>query len=292
MEEVQLPDFVRKRIELLASKYNYDVQTLTEMYMRIYNDPWVQSDPQFRNDYERHAYAVRVLTVKVAARPPTTEVVVIPFGVSEPRVSRSSGVPVSRIYVLAKTGEKTYEKRVIVAKERLAELVYEVQLFSVYKVRVFNAGQVMFAVDETRFGTPQQTLTMDPLVFLEKYIGVKRFKLIDVHKNLSRRQGNFVDEFDLRGISGIVVDYRKGQRRDGLPYAFYVVSDESVVEDIISEEGKVIPARFTVWIPSFMLKYAVDSEVFFYGTVQVSNDGIPFMNAIGAVPIRARPIEA
>lgn len=292
-KDIVIPDFVFKRIDYLSKRTGIPLEELLERYYTLFKDPWVQQDPQFKNDYERHTYVIKALWARVLARPPSREVVVIPFGYLEERISKSSGVPVSRIYVLQKVeGTNQWKKNVIVCKERQATLYQDVQLFSVYKVRVFDTGNILMATDDTKFTEPIQYINMDPVEFLEKAVGVKRFRLIEVHKHVSRRNGRFVDEFDLHGIDAIVLRYKIGQRPDGTKYAFYVVSDDSIgTEDVIDEEGKIIPAQFTIWVPSTMVKYDVDSELYFYGTVQVDAEGRPYMNAIGVLPIHAKRIQ-
>ncbi len=289
MSASEIPEFVLKRIDYLSTKLGVPKEQLIKRYLEIYNDPWLQQDPSFKTADERHAYAVRILWVEAVSRPPSKEFYVIPFGFTGVRISKSSGVPMSRIYVLQKEGD-SWKKNVIVCKEKYAYLYREVKLFHLYRVKLFDAKGILMPNYDTVFDEPKP-INVDPLTLITKSIGVDVFKLADVHKHISRRVDNFTDEFDIKGMYGIVIRWKKGKRPDGTEYGFYVVSDDSVgVEDTADEEGRIIPAQFTVWIAPELIKYDERSEVFLYGLVSVSADGIPFMNAYGVIPIHARPI--
>ena len=292
-KDIVIPEFVMDRIRFLSQKKGLPLETLLEQYYQIYKDPWVQSDPQFKSDYDRHAYSIRRLWVLVLSKPPSREVVVIPFGLSEARQTRSGRLQ-SRIYVLVKR-DNGWEKNVIIAQDREAGIWEDVQLFHVYKVRLFDNGRVLFATPETSFSNPLQPIPTDPIQFLEKTVGVKRIRLVDTPKSLSRviEQGGkkVVDEFDLRGLQVIVLRFRVGQRPDGSRYGLYVVSDDSVgMEDELDEEGNLVPAQLTVWVPPVFVKYDVDSEIYVYGQLRQGKDGRPFLNAIGVVPIHVKYI--
>jgi len=289
MSQTELPEFVKKKLEYLSQKIGVSFEQLESRYWEIYNDPWLQQDPSFRTPDERHAYAVRILWVEAVSRPPSKEFYVIPFGYTGVRISKSSGVPMSRIYVLQKDGDQ-WKKNVIVCKEKHAYLYRDIRLFYLYKAKLFDTGGVLMPNYDTSFNDPKP-LNLDPLTLVIKSVGVDVFKLIDVHKHVSRKQNGFIDEFDIKGLYGIVVRWRKGKRQDGTEYGFYVVSDDSVgLEDTADEEGRIIPAQFTVWIAPELVKYDERSEIFVYGTVSVGSDGVPFMNAYGVIPIHARPI--
>ena len=291
--DIVIPGFAYKRILVLHQRTGMPLENLLEYYYRIYTDPWVRRDGQFRSDYDRHAFAVRLLWVKVLSRPPTRELYVIPFGLTDARQTRAGLM--SRVYVMYRPlDSERWSKGVIVLTDAQAPLWETVQLFSLYKVKVSasSAGSVFWSTPETRFGEPIRTLTVDPVEFLEKTVGVKRFRLAEVHRNLSRRQGRYVDEFDIKGLDAFVLRFRVGERRDGSKYGLYVVSDDSVgLDDELDEEGRLVPGQFTVWVPYVFVKYDVDSELYLYGHVMLDSEGRPYMNAIGVVPIHARPIE-
>lgn len=263
---------------------------MLRMYREIYEDDWVQSDPQFRTDEDRHAYAIRVLWVRIAAAPPAKDFVVVPFGYTDARYTKA-GVLQSRIYVMILEGD-SYRKGVLICKGNQAKLYEDVELFAAYKIKASpGKGNVLWATNQTRFENPRP-IGINPVQFMTKYVGIKMVRIADTPKALTKTDDNgFRDEFDLRGIVGIVLRFRTGERQDGTTWGVYTISDDSVgTDDVVDEQGNIIPAQFTVWTPKPLIKYDVESECLFVGTVQLDSDGEPFMNAISVVPIRARPI--
>lgn len=285
-QEVEIPKYVMSKLERLAKALNVDIETLKQEYLKLFYSDRIQNNPSLRDDEEKHAYAIRVFWIKHVAKPPSKEYVVIPFGFIETRISKSTGVPISRIYVMVYDESKRLNKAVIICRGLQADLWKDLELFMIYRVKLFGGSNgVYIATSETRFDDPRP-LNMDPLDFLRKYVGVKLFKLKDVYKNLSKRQGQYIDEFDLKAIDGIVVRMASGKRPDGTNWAFYIVSDDSVgPEEEVDEEGRIIPTQLTVWVPSSLAKYAEDSELILYGTVQLNKDNMPFMNGIGLIPV-------
>ena len=276
---------IRDRLKKLSSSLKIPMENLVEEYWRFFYSDRIQKNPSLKDDEERHAYAIRVFWIRHVAKPPSKEFIVIPFGYVETRISKTTNTPISRIYVMLYTEDKKLEKSVIICRGLQADLWKDIELFMVYRVRLFSTDGVLIATNDTEFREPK-SLNMDPLDFLRRYVGVKMFKLKDVYKNLSRKQGQYVDEFDIKAIDAIVIRSATGKRPDGTNWAFYVVSDDSVgPEEEVDEEGRIIPTQFTVWVPSSLAKYAEDSELILYGTVQLNKDNIPFMNAIGLIPV-------
>jgi hypothetical protein len=72
----------------------------------------------------------------------------------------------------------------------------------------------------------------------------------------------YVDEFDWRGLVAIVVRKNFGTRPDGRNWAVYTVSDDSLSTNLVSNDV-IVPTAFTVWVPYTMMKYDVDSKLFF-----------------------------
>ena len=294
MSERSLPTLVEQKLRRLAQALGVPFDVIVQEYWQWYDQ--VAQDPQFTNDEERHAYAIRSFWAMKIARPPTRDIYFIPIGYTEARKSRSTGEPMCRIYGIYSQDGQKWEKATLVGRGTEAEIWREAELFTKYKIRVsMGRAGILWAVPETQFinGVPLG-LDTEGKIKLLKSIGIKIFQLKDVYKNLSRtdESGKYVDEWDLRGIYAVVVDYRSGARSDGSKWAFYMVSDDSVdPENNIDEEGNEIPTRFTVWIPSTLLKYGRLSELFFYGTITKGADGLPFMNAIGVIPIVPKPLE-
>jgi hypothetical protein len=288
------PDYVLQKIKQLSQRFNISESTILQEFEEYYKTDFVQTDPQFKSDDDRYKYVLEVLTVRYKSQLPTIEVAVIPFGITDIRITPQG--PISRIYaILQKRGESKAQVGVIVNRGQQANLVDEVQLFYLYKsVRLsqFSSdSNVFFSTQLTRFDDPQP-FPDDPLSLLKK-IGVVNLKIAETPYKLSKRIGEdskYVDEFDLRGISGIVVRYNTGKRPSGTDWALYVISDDSVAEEQVTPEGYIVPSQLTVWVPRRFLKYDIDSKIYCVGTLSLSDRKEPFMNAIYVHPIIAKPL--
>ena len=258
------PDYVTDRIKKIASTFDVSEEQVWETFNTYLNDPFVKTDPQFKTDDDRYRYVLELLWVVYAAQPPTETVLFISIGYTDVRVTKQG--PVSRIYGLAKKkGQEKFSRAVIICKGSQADLTNEVVPFRVYRLKLSSfsrADSIYFATNQTRFADPQP-LPMDPLQFITREVGVPVIRLADAASALSRRQDKYVDEFDWRGLVGIVVRYNYGTRPSGTKWAVYTVSDDSLTSNYISPEGLIVPTAFTVWVPFNTLKYDVDSKLFF-----------------------------
>jgi hypothetical protein len=259
------PDYVRERLERLSQTFNVPMEELWREFENYLKDPFVQSDPQFRTDDDRYRYVLELLWVIHAAQPPTETIYFIALGYLEPRATK--GEPTSRIYGLAKKPKtEKMERSVILARGSLADLYQQVIPFKVYKLKVATmrrAENVFLATPQTRFDEAKP-LNMDPQEFIRRELKVPIVRLADVPNALSRKVDRYVDEFDWRSLVGIVVRKNFGTRPDGRNWAVYTVSDDSLSSDYVSNDV-IVPTAFTVWVPYTMMRYDVDSKLFFLG---------------------------
>jgi hypothetical protein len=294
MSQKQYPQYVIDRINAMSQKFNIGTETLFKEFDEYYNEDFVQKDPQFKSDDDRYKYVLEVLWVRYSSQPPTEDFLVIPFGITDIRIAQK--VAMSRIYALVrKKGEQNFSLGVIVNRGSQALLVDDVQLFYAYEVKLSKftkEGNVFFSTSTTKFQDPKP-LPKDPLELLHKLVGIVDVKIVETPYKLSKTiddDRKFVDEFDLRGVSGIVLRYNTGKRPSGTDWAVYTIADDSVGEEKITPEGVIIPSQFTVWIPRRFLRFDVDSKIYCVGTIQLSSNKEPFMNAIYVHPIYAKPL--
>jgi len=284
--EQEIPKECMEKIQQLSKKFDIPVEKLIEMYWEIYNDQSIP-EAEFKTDFQRHKHTILRLWVRIAAQPPTIEIICIPFGFTGIRISKASGMKMSRIYMLVKERD-TWEKRVLVCRGLQAELINDVILFQAYNLKVSKGGGIYFATASTRFDNPRP-LNISPIKLLTRMVGVEKIKIAETPYKLSKRQGRYIDEWDLKMIEGLVLRYNRGRRPDDTEWAVYTISDDSVGITDVTEDGKIIPSQFTVWVAPQQMKWAEDSEIIAVGTVQL-NDKEPFMNAITIIPIVAKPI--
>jgi hypothetical protein len=259
------PEYVQERLFRLSQTFNVPVEELWREFETYLKDPFVQTDPQFRTDDDRYRYVLELLWVIHAAQPPTETIYFIALGYFEPRMTKAE--PTARIYGLAKKPKaEKLERAVVLARGPQAELYQQVKPFNVYKLKVATmrrAENVFLATPQTRFDEAKP-LNMDPQEFIKRELKVPIVRLADVPNALSRRVDKYVDEFDWRGLVGIVVRKNFGTRPDGTTWAVYTVSDDSLSTNYVSNDV-IVPTAFTVWVPYSMMKYDVDSKLFFLG---------------------------
>jgi hypothetical protein len=280
---IQLPDFVVERINLISQKTGIDIETLNKAYLEIFSDPFVQTDPQFQTDLDRHRYSVAILWARYIARPPAKEWQVIPIGIGPVRQSRLG--PVCCVMALTKSVGKLEMRRVIVP----ADSVEQIQLFAGYKVLLgqFKTGDLI-ADSRTRWENPTNT-GVDANKIIEM-LKIKRITIAEAKKNLSRiGPDGYVDETDWRVIRGIIVSSSRGEK-EGREWANYVIVDETVEgEPRVTSDGRVLRPGFTVWANPILMVYDSESEVDCVGTVQLgSQTQEPFMNAYLIIPVVVR----
>lgn len=282
-----LPEYVQDRIHRINQKTGIDLDEILRSYYEIFNSDFVQKDPQFKTDDERHRYSVAVLWSMYIARRPAREYVVIPIGFEAKRITRRSGVPSSSIYALVK-GRKGIQ-RIVCQGEGIADLYKSVNLFCQYRVKLceFSGGDLQ-ADNRTKFVNPVR-LKIEPRTLMEK-IGIKRIpRIADVPKFPSAvRSDGFVDRRDWRVVRGIIVRSFRGTRDDGTEFGVYTISDDSVSEEELTDEEGVPLTGLTVWAPPELMVYEQYDECDFYGHVSIGKNGVPDMNAYLILPVHAR----
>ncbi len=290
MSEVDLPPWVESKLKTYSEKFKVDYEAVKRMLLDLYNLPFVQSDPQFKSDDIRFTWCLDVLHARLVQQQLQREYIVIPYGATD--VKMTSQGPVARLYAIIVLEGQKRVNGVILFRGQLAEMIKDIQLYYLYKVRLARSparDNVFHATTLTKFDSGQP-ISYSVTEFIEKLLGIRKITIAESTKYLSRKIDKFVDVFDLRYVEGVVIRYSRGKRPSGTEWAFYVITDGSVDQDIITPEGYVIPSQFTVWVPSYMLKYAEDSKLLFLGTI-VLRDKEPQMNAIYVHPIISIPLQ-
>ena len=189
---------------------------------------------------------------------------------------------------------ESYQIGVLIGRGEDSKVWAEVQLFYAYRIKVSGSKPGVFWVTpDTVFDNDQAMIvgeTAEDRLRLLLRMGVKKFELREIYDNISRRDENgFVDDRDIRGLEGTIVASRSGKRQDGSEWFQYMISDPDLAmekDDIVTEDGRVIPKQLTVWVPKPVFRdYPVGTHVFIYGHVIDRQDDVPYMNAVGMIPI-------
>lgn len=284
------PKFVEEKIEKISRRTEVDKADLDKEYEELFNDAFVQEDPQFSNDEERHIFAIEVLWARYTTKAPVKAHEVIPIGFSGRRLTRRGRTPMANLFALVKYGGEVKLKRVVLRNES-AELYKEINLFSKYIVKLgeFSKSNDLIADNRAKFVDPV-ALKLTPAKVLEM-LKPKRVTIKDARKFPSRIDSiGYVDTLDWRTVRGIIARSQQGERDDGTTYGVYTLSDSTVdTEPRVAPDGRVLRPGLTVWIAPELMAYDDESEVDAVGTIQISKKTEePSMNAFLIVPVHAR----
>lgn len=290
MSSLTLPEFVEEGLLKICKISEAPYEEVHKAFLELYQDDFVQKDPQFQSDKDRYQYSLQVLHTRYVARPPLKTFVIVPIGYTGLRIARSSGHPNCNISVIVKGDTKI--KRIVCRGEQ-ADQYLKISLFHQYTIQCgqFKSGDLV-ADNRTKFENPVR-LNIKPAQMMDK-IGVKRITIEDAAKFPSaqregqRRGRTYVEQSDWRGIRGVVVRDFRGEREDGTQYGCYTIADSTVSgEPTVLDDGTVLRPGFTAWVDPSQMVYSVEDEIDVFGTVSIK-DGEPSMNCLLILPVHVR----
>ena len=286
------PEFVLAKIGEISQKASIPVDTLKLDYEVIFKDPFIQKDPQFQTDEERHRYATATLWTRFVGRAPLLDVNVVPVGVAPKRLSKK-GTAYASLFVLVKGKDGALKlARIAFQGDTIAELA-GVTFFSAYtpKLGKFKQSEDFICDTRTKWENPK-SLGAKPGDMLSRIQNIRR---VTIEKAASfpslTDQAGYANTLDWRVIRGMVWRKNDGIRKDGTTWANYTIGDDTTGrDDKVTKEGKVIPAGFTVWCDKLVWGFNNEDECDFYGTVAINpKDGTVSMNAYQVLPVIVRP---
>jgi len=296
---MELPPFVEEKIQQIHQRTEISIDEIKRDYEEIFQDPFIQEDPQFHDDNERHRYAVAVLWTRYVSRPPVREYDIIPAGITGERVT-STGKKTAEVYALVKSRTGVKPRR-IVLQEPVVDLRKTINLptpESSFKYTVklgeFSQGGDMIADNRAKFDNPV-LLKANAWQVLERWGAKKIDKLADAKKFPSKTGSDgYVDRLDWRIVRGIITRQYRGERDDGTEFGVITITDLSLNDEpTVTADGRVLQPGFSVWVaPEFVNIYQDESEIDAVGTIQIArNTGEPFMNAYLILPVHAKKAE-
>lgn len=265
----------------LSQKFNIPYEQVEEQYNTIRQK--VESRLAGKPESVIHDYTIKILSANIARRSKLTEVQVIPIGWTSPRYVKS-GILTSRMYAVVQDPvTQKSSLSVILLQDQSVNLLDEIIPFQMYSVGLVRGRYTYIATPDSKFSEPE-ALPFPSDIVLAK-IGAKKFTLSTAYQNLSRKDSSgYVDESDLRYADVVVYRVRKFSVK-GIERGIYVVGDETLVEDTVTAEGKVISAGLTVWVPSQFAVFGPDSIVRVVGTLSLTSEDEVVMNGICVLPM-------
>ena len=289
---LEIPTNIMVRLEQLSEKHGISLTDIIADFSDKFKTEFIQKDPQFKSDVDRYQYTASLVWVKYNAANPTQTVTVIPIGFKNKRFSKKTNEPYTDIFVLEVQEESKFELNKIVCRGSvIADLPTTIELFNIYKIEV-EKSKVLFATNKTKFVDPKP-IPKDPAKMLIKYAGIPLIKINETPNKLSMEQENgFVDDFDMKMVRGIIINFNRGDSADGSAWGVINISDETAGMEEVTDDGKIIPSSLACWVPPEFILWARESEVIVVGTIDLNNDDIPRMNGVAVIPRHAFPISS
>lgn len=295
---MSLPSFVEDKILDINKRTEISIDEIRRDFKEIFNDPFIQDDPQFTSDEERHRYAIAVLWTRYVSRPPVKEFEVIPVGLSGERVT-TTGKRTAEVYALVKS-RRGVKLRRIVLQGSITEKRKEINLPNLqnsfkYNVKLgeFSKGGDMIADNRAKFDEPV-LLKASARQILER-AGAKRIERLKDAEKFPSKTGSdgYLDRTDWRITRGIITRQYRGERDDGSEFGVLTITDLSMNDEpTVTADGRVLQPGFSVWVaPEFVNMYQDESEIDCVGTIQIGRKtGEAQMNAFLLLPVHARRV--
>ncbi|MEM3426109.1 MAG: hypothetical protein QXW42_04420 [Thermofilum sp.] len=271
-----------KDLQTLAEKFNLPIEEVERIYREKYE--WVASKLKGYKQEVIHSYALRIASALLGRRSRLTGVRVVPLGWSSEKVSKKARKVVA-VFGLATTASGKAEKTIILFLDDYVEKVSELNLLHIYYMTLLKTSGGYVTTDETEI-VSEKPLDIDSEELYKK-LGFKKFELCDIYDNLSaRREDGYVDEWDMRFCDAVVLKSSVFRHpKTGVERGVITVNDASLYKTAVLPDGKVLPSVITVWCPKEFAIYAEGSLVRILGTVVMTNEEEPQINAISVLPI-------
>ncbi len=262
-------------IQVLAERLQMDPEEIKKRVKELANTKF----STIQDEKKRYSQAFIYFRAKMLAKPNGKDVKVIVYGLREP--IQKSKRKVSRVYVIY-SNDSGDRRGVITLFDDMSSLYSYAQLFHLYTVNVIDTGKgVLMGTSSTNFVNGKPVDPNKVLSILKKDINnFMEFDINNAYNMLSRMNGQYYDEFDLRATSGIVTraTYKK-DNNGNIMFGVYEISDPNNPDSVI-----------TCWVPPPIYKYDEGSELYLYGTLQLDKNNIVQLMVQGIIPITPVPL--
>ena len=267
---MELPKETISAIKEVAEKLELDFEAVKEMYIKKYfSEPFVQEDPQFKTDAERHHYATLCLKNENLSRPPAKPMTIIPIGVDVIRKKKGEQTPITSLFFLNTNGD--FKRAVMIGD--VSFKTKSINFFNLYKdVAVGETKDGGYIMDDRANFDQHEAVDFKPEDII-KQLGIKMTTIADAPNNLSRKKSadGYIDRLDWKCIRGIInffssSDFQSSERGEG---GRITITDLSVKleEPTVTQDGRIIQPGFTCWTAPALQTYPKNSECYFLGTI-------------------------
>jgi len=289
--QVEIPGEVLARMKIINTSRQIPMEEIQAQYAEIFNDDFIQKDPQFSTVEEKHRFAVMVLWNQLINRPPATAYDVVPIGFDGTREPRGGGTPYCNLYILL-AGELKIRR--IMCRGAVSDVYNRINLFYMYKdvqLGQFQEGGDFIADERAKFKNPIR-LKGTPAELMAK-LRVKEVTVAEVERfpSATRASDGYTDQCDWRKIRGMISRANIFTRKDGteggvINLMDWGSTDEVPVED---DEGRLQTRTLTCWTDPAHMIYMENDIVDVYGTCGFNRKGEFTWNSLLLLPVVQRP---
>jgi hypothetical protein len=264
---MELPPFVVEKLEKIAERLETDIALVQAEYEEIFNDPFVQKDPQFTSDEQRHRWASGAFWNRNMSRRPAVPTTIVPIGVDSIKNNKTTGFPQTSLFVLDTRGKL---RRISMTGD-ICFKTKQINFFNMYKdvkLSEFKDSSDFGADDRAKFENPAP-VDINPVDIIDQ-LKIERVPISDAHNHLSKvGSDGYANKNDWKCIHGFVgyskqTSYEEGDYGE---WGKIIVSSGEEEKTAVNAAGEIVNAGFNCWTSPTLQNYPKDSECYFLGPI-------------------------
>ncbi len=280
-QQRQLPEYVKKVIDEIASKVGVDVSSVESEYWSIFDDPQYEIHCSAEEKYKLTLSILRSFYVNYV---PLEEVSLVTVGTSGIKQTKSGRVTLDLF------GAVIINDKLVLARIRCpdeaATKAYSASMGSLYKLKLIKHSDTEYTADPVRtdFSKIEDFQNLEDIL---SRLDIEEISVIEASSKPSKvDSAGYVILTDWRVIRNAVIQSRRPytDKNTGRVSYFYVITDDSVPIETEVKDGKEVKKELMVWVDeSLWRRYEEKSTCDFYGTVKLTPKGAS-MTAYAIIP--------
>jgi len=282
-QQRQLPEYVKKVIDEIASKVGVDVSSVESEYWSIFDDPQYEIHCSEEEKYKLTLSILRSFYVNYV---PLEEVSLVTVGTSGIKQTKSGRVTLDLF------GAVIINDKLVLARIRCpdeaATKAYSVSMGSLYKLKLIKHSDTEYTADPVRtdFSKIEDFQNLEDIL---SRLDIEEISVIEASSKPSKVDSSgYVILTDWRVIRNAVIQSKPKRpytdKNTGRVSYFYVITDDSVPIGVEVHDGKEVKKELMVWVDeSLWRRYEEKSTCDFYGTVKLTQKGAS-MTAYAIIP--------
>jgi len=279
-QQRQLPEYVKKVIDEIASKVGVDVSSVESEYWSIFDDPQYEIHCSEEEKYKLTLSILRSFYVNYV---PLEEVSLVTVGTSGIKQTKSGRVTLDLF------GAVIINDKLVLARIRCpdeaATKAYSASMGSLYKLKLIKHSDTEYTADPMRtdFSKIEDFQNLEDIL---SRLNIEEINVIEASRKPSKVDSSgYVILTDWRVIRNAVIQSRRPytDKKTGRVSYFYVITDDSVPIEVEARDGKEVKKELMVWVDESLWRYEERSTCDFYGTVKLTPKGAS-MTAYAIIP--------